>query len=129
MHKHYHLEVQANPKEIAQKTMLFLASMGETGLSHDIFFKFSVRPFEVVEVKWPQMVKFWGCDLEIWQSFLNFWLLISKRLGRPLYDKWFKSSNLFSHLEDDTLVISVTQKIEMPSLFLCPCPFIQILSR
>jgi hypothetical protein len=31
--------------------MLFLTSMGETGLSHDIFFKFSLRPFEVVEVE------------------------------------------------------------------------------
>ena len=28
--------------------MLYIASMGETGLSHDIFLKFSVRPFEVV---------------------------------------------------------------------------------
>jgi hypothetical protein len=36
---HYHLEVQANPKKIAtKKPMLFLASMGETGLSHDFFF-------------------------------------------------------------------------------------------
>ena len=36
---HYHLEVQANSKKNARKKpMLFLASMGETGLSHDIFF-------------------------------------------------------------------------------------------
>ena len=50
--EHYHLQVQANPKKIAQKkTMLFLASMGKTGLSHDIFFKFSVGPFEVDEVE------------------------------------------------------------------------------
>ena len=35
---HYHLEVQANPNKIVQKTMLFLASMGKTGLTHDIFF-------------------------------------------------------------------------------------------
>ena len=49
---HYHIELQANSKKIAQKTpMLFLASMGETGLSHDFFFKFSLGPFEVVEVK------------------------------------------------------------------------------
>ena len=27
--------------------MLFLASMGETGLCHDIFLKFSLGPFEV----------------------------------------------------------------------------------
>ena len=49
---HYQLEVQANPKPMAQKKwMLFLASMRETVLSHDIFFKFSVGPFEVVEVE------------------------------------------------------------------------------
>ena len=29
--------------------MLFLVSMGKTGLSHDIFFEFSVGPFEVVD--------------------------------------------------------------------------------
>ena len=35
---HYHLEVQANPKKNAtKKPMIFLGSMGETGLSHDIF--------------------------------------------------------------------------------------------
>ena len=38
--------------------MLFLASMGETGLSHDIFFKFSLGPFEVVEVEWRSMLNF-----------------------------------------------------------------------
>ena len=38
--------------------MLFLASMGETGLCHDIFFKFSLRPFEVVEVEWQSMLNF-----------------------------------------------------------------------
>ena len=49
---HYHLQVQAISKKIAQKkTMLFLVSMGKTGLSHDIFFEFSVGPFEVVEVE------------------------------------------------------------------------------
>ena len=52
MLRHYHLEVQANPQKMAQKNpMLFLASMGEMGLSHDIFFKFSLGPFEVVEVE------------------------------------------------------------------------------
>ena len=30
--------------------MLFLVSMGKTELSHDIFFEFSLRPFEVIEV-------------------------------------------------------------------------------
>ena len=33
---HYHLQVQANPKNIVQKNQK--ASMGETGLTHDIFF-------------------------------------------------------------------------------------------
>ena len=31
--------------------MLFLASMGETGLTHDIFFEFSLGPFKVVEAE------------------------------------------------------------------------------
>ena len=34
---HYHLQVQANPKKMAQKTDATFASMGKTGLSHDIF--------------------------------------------------------------------------------------------
>ena len=55
--EHYHLQVQANPKKMAQKTMLFLASMGKTGLTHDIFFKFSVGPFEVVEAEGGRLVK------------------------------------------------------------------------
>ena len=54
---HYHLKVQANPKKMAQKTMLFLASMGKTGLTHDIFFQFSLRPFEVVEAGGGRLVK------------------------------------------------------------------------
>ena len=37
--------------------MLFLASMGETGLNHDIFFEFSLRPFEVVEAEGGCLVK------------------------------------------------------------------------
>ena len=37
--------------------MLFLASMGETGLTHDIFFKSSLRPFEVVEAEGGCLVK------------------------------------------------------------------------
>ena len=48
---HYHLKVQANPKNMQKIPMLFFASMGETGLSHDFFFKFSLGPFEVTEVK------------------------------------------------------------------------------
>ena len=37
--------------------MLFLASMGKTGLTHDIFYKFSLRPFEVVEAQGGRLVK------------------------------------------------------------------------
>ena len=37
--------------------MLFLASMGKMGLTHDIFFKFSLRPFEVVEAEGGHQVK------------------------------------------------------------------------
>ena len=35
----YHLEVQTNSKKLYKKSDVFLASMGVTGLSHDIFFK------------------------------------------------------------------------------------------
>ena len=38
--------------------MLFLASMGETGLSYDIFFKFSLGPFTVAKVEWRSMLNF-----------------------------------------------------------------------
>ncbi len=48
---HYHLEVKANPKKWYKKKMLFLVSIGKTGLFHDIFLKFSVGPFEVIEVE------------------------------------------------------------------------------
>ena len=49
---HYYLEVLANPpKNCTKNLMLFLASMGEMGLSYDIFFKFSLRPFKVVLVE------------------------------------------------------------------------------
>ena len=37
--------------------MLFLASMGETRLCHDIFLKFSLRPFEVFEAEGGRLVK------------------------------------------------------------------------
>ena len=37
--------------------MLFSVSMGKTGLTHDIFFEFSLRPFEVVEVEWKSASK------------------------------------------------------------------------
>ena len=37
--------------------MLFLASMGKTGLTHEFFFEFSLGPFEVVEAKGGRLVK------------------------------------------------------------------------
>ena len=37
--------------------MLFLASMGKTGLTHEIFFEFSLGPFEVVEAEGGRLVK------------------------------------------------------------------------
>ena len=37
--------------------MLFLASMGKTGLSQDIFLKFSLWPFEVIEAERGCLVK------------------------------------------------------------------------
>ena len=48
--------------------MLFLVSMGKTGLSHDIFFKFSVGPFEVVEAEGGRLVK--EADIEDEKIFL-----------------------------------------------------------
>ena len=44
--------------------MLFLASMRETGLSHDIFSKFSHGPFQVIEVKWRSMLNFEAVTLK-----------------------------------------------------------------
>ena len=38
--------------------MLFLACMVETGLSHDIFLKFSLGPFAVAKVEWRSMLNF-----------------------------------------------------------------------
>ena len=51
--KHYHLEVQANPpkKKLHTKNIATFSINGKMGLSNDFFFKFSLRPFEVVEVE------------------------------------------------------------------------------
>ena len=43
--EHYHLEVQANPKKLYKKVMLFLASMGEMELFHDILKKILIWAF------------------------------------------------------------------------------------
>ena len=45
------------PKNGTKKPMLFLASMGKTGLTHDIFFEFSLGPFEVIEAEGGSLVK------------------------------------------------------------------------
>ena len=45
--------------------MVFLASMGETGLPHDIFFKISLWPFEVVEAEGGRLVKEADFEAEI----------------------------------------------------------------
>ena len=70
MVEHYHLEVQANPKKMLKKNDAFVASMGITELSHDIFFKFSLRPFEVVEVE-SQINQNFGtvCYTEVYLTF------------------------------------------------------------
>ena len=49
--------------------MLFLVCMGKTGLSHDIFFEFSLRPFEAVEAEGGCLVKEANFEAE------NFFLL------------------------------------------------------
>ena len=49
--------------------MLFLASMGETGLTHDIFFEFSLGPFEVVEAEGGRLVK--EADFDAEKKFLQ----------------------------------------------------------
>ena len=45
-------------KNGTKKPMLFLAALGKTGLSHDIFFKFSVGPFELFEVESQKKLNF-----------------------------------------------------------------------
>ena len=45
--------------------MLFLASVGKTGLSQAIFLKFSLWPFEVVEAKGGCLVKEADFEAEI----------------------------------------------------------------
>ena len=61
-YKHYHLEVQANPQKMAQKkTML---SMGETGLSHDIFFlnsQLGLRSLRSNDLRW------WNFEAATWK--------------------------------------------------------------
>ena len=48
--------------------MLFSVSMGKTGLTHDTFFEFSLRPFEVVEAEGGRLVK--EADFEAEKFFL-----------------------------------------------------------
>ena len=49
--KFFLLKQKIQLSNFAFHVMVFLVSMGKTGLSHDIFFEFSVGPFEVVEVE------------------------------------------------------------------------------
>ena len=43
----YHLELQANPKKIVQKTNAIFSIYGRNGIISWHFLKFSLRPFEV----------------------------------------------------------------------------------
>ena len=52
--------------------MLFLASMREMGKSHEIFFKFSLSPSEVVEVEWSSMLNFEAATLKLCNSSWKF---------------------------------------------------------
>ena len=74
---HYHLQVQANPKKCTKKLILILASMGKSGLSHDIFLKFSLRPFEVVLELYRKIEQKWELrEILFWSYFYeNFKLL------------------------------------------------------
>ena len=45
--------------------MLFLVSIGETGLNHGILFEFSLGPFEVVEAEGGRLVKEADFEAEI----------------------------------------------------------------
>ena len=63
---HYHLQVEPNPKKNCTiKPILFSVSMGKTGLTHDIFFEFSLGPFEVVEAEGGRLVKEADFEAEI----------------------------------------------------------------
>ena len=57
--RHYHLEVQANPPKNAQKKRCYFSIYGKNGIiPWHFFFKFSLRPFEVVEFEWWSMLNF-----------------------------------------------------------------------
>ena len=54
--------------------------MGKTGLTHDIFFKFSVGPFEVVEAEGGRLVK--EADFEAEKQ------ILLKKNNLALYAPW-----------------------------------------
>ena len=55
---HYHLQVQANPKKkLHKKTDAIFSIYGKNGINPWHFFKFSLRPFEVIEAEGGQ---FWS---------------------------------------------------------------------
>ena len=58
------------PKKCTKKDGL-LVSMEDTGLSHDIFFKFSLGPFEVIEVELHLRLNFDHFFFENFQSGLK----------------------------------------------------------
>ena len=71
---HIFLEIEPNtitykssltPKKLYKKTNAIFSIYEKTGLSHDIFFEFSLRPFEVVEAKGGRLVKEANFEAEI----------------------------------------------------------------
>ena len=92
--KHYHLEVQKTKKKNGTKNpMISLASMGKTGLSNDIFLKFSLRPFEVIEVEWWLMLNYEAETSKFCNCFLKFGS--SHQKGKVDLCKISQSSDLF----------------------------------
>ena len=71
--------------------MLFLASMGETGLSHDKFFEILSQAFRGW---WDQMT----FDVKFWPKFskiIQLGMYVGLPLKRILHDKQLQSSDLF----------------------------------
>ena len=61
------------PKKLYNKTDAIFSIYGKKrDYPMTFFFEFSLRPFEVVEVEWKSRLIFWGCNLQLLQSFLNF---------------------------------------------------------
>ena len=80
---HYHLEVQANPPKIVQKTDTIFSIYGRNGT----FFKIVTWAFRGHRGQMTINVGFSGCVLKILQSFLKVWLLTSVWQTIPKF--WF----------------------------------------